>query len=404
MNHKFILPLSDESPIRYDLKMAVPLMAVLACSNIATDAKNWIYSNYMQLVCRKRLSKIIKYNHFHIYDAQNIFVFRRFRIINQNDCQKQNILQDFLRYINEENYIYVKLDRYYLSNFTGYNENHILHTECIYGYDIIQRELYSVGFPNLSNGKLEKTIIKFDDFINALNSTIKIKKRIVVTLDMLNKEQKFEFNYNTVFQQLEYYVNSVLPIEHICETNKDKYTVLSWDFPINQIYGISAANRLTEMIPDLVKRKQFSRVRIMLQALLEFEELMFERLSFLYKNNCFTQESKHLIDSYKEIVKKYEIIRNIFIKYEYQQEPERLKKIQNLLYNNLNEEKEIISKLIYSESNIANTSKSKSFQKKLKKIFIRFRNVFYYYFYFSTKQILKSVWCILTDYKKDVKK
>ena len=391
VDEKIVLPLADDAPIKYDLKLAVPLLATLSYKNISENVRLWMFANYFQLTCRKKLASKMRYNHLHIYDVYNPFIIRYYKAINRKYIKNNDIIQTIKNKIKEQHYIYVKLDRYYLPGFDEYMKTHIYHTECIYGYDVKNEELYIIGFLNLSKSKLKKTVIKFNDFYAAISSTLDFQKNIVITFDRVNTQQKLDFDYEFILDKLNWYLKSKLPFDYICETNKEKYTVFSWDFPINQLYGFKALEQLGDTIQFLVKRKQFSRARLMLQIILEFEILMKDRLEFMFNEDLLPSQTETLINEYKIVVSSYEFVRNLFIKYEIRKDENDLNKVLEYLNSIIKKEKDLLTKIINISKKENSIKRKKIFRNQL----VKFKKFFYLYTIFPIFQITKSIYRVL---------
>lgn len=310
---KIELPLSEDMPITYDLRLAVPIIAALSYEEIKDDVWNWMIENYTQLVCQKKVVGNIPYNYFRIFNAYNPFLDRRhefhFRFFWKNS---KKTLEHLLKKISGGCYVHIKLDRYYLRGLDGYNSQHIMHTECVYGYNIKKEELYLFGFANFTDSSLKKTTINFSDFLMAFESFIEKERFYTLTTDKINKIQKYEINETKMIAGLENYINSNLPIEKIFENNRKKETVFSWDFPVNCVVGISSINEMSKAVLSNNYLNQKTKVKTIMQVLLEFQVIMLKRFDYFWGKGKI---DKTLLDSYSKIINGFESLKFMYLKF-----------------------------------------------------------------------------------------
>lgn len=310
---KKILPLSDEAPITYDLRLAIPLMAAFSDDSIKDDVWNWILTNYTQLVCKNKINNNIPYNFLHVYDPYKPFIKRKFeRHYRYFWKNPEKTLNYIIKKISLGHYVHLKMDRYFLKGFEGYNVRHIMHTECIYGYDLNRKELYVIGYLNLSKASLKTIVISFDDFLIAFESFLHQKLSHTITFDKINSEFKYQINYKKMAIGLKNYIDSKMSFEYIFESNIKKYSVFSWDFPIKCSFGCSSINNISNMLLLNVNYNRQSKIKIILQAVLEFHRIMLKRIDYFYNQGIIDVNIKR---EYEAIVTQYETIKFLYLKY-----------------------------------------------------------------------------------------
>lgn len=345
MSDRNILPLSDDAPVSYDLRLAVPIMAALSHKEIQQDVWEWLYVFYTQIVCKTKITKRTSYKRFHIYDPYNPFIKRRFELHTSNKWKnKKNIIEYVINNIDNGYYVHLKMDRFYMPGFMGYKQQHTMHTECVYGYDIKQQELYIIGFPEFANSKLKKIKLSFNDFINAFDSFASSNALHTITKDKVVKNNQYSFNPVLLKKQLKRYLNSKRSTAYLLSTNIKKQTVFAWDFPMNSCFGIKTISFFVRLL-ELEHMGQNSEypLRIMFHALYEFTHLMSLRLLYLSENKYI---EKGIAEEYKKHSKEYLLIRNLYIKYEITDNEDILVRIINRLERCIICETELIQKTI----------------------------------------------------------
>lgn len=80
MINKCILPLNESTPVSYNLLFAIPLKIALSDLEIRNDVDNWIYSNYIQLLCFSK-EKHRGFSRLNFFESYNPFVKRSLNII-----------------------------------------------------------------------------------------------------------------------------------------------------------------------------------------------------------------------------------------------------------------------------------------------------------------------------------
>ena len=345
MDTKMILPLSDESPITYDLRLAIPLMAALSYEEIKQDVWKWIYIYYLQIVCKNKLDKNTPYNKFHIYDPYNPFIKRRFELhIAKKWSKHKNIIGYIINNIETGYYTHIKLDRFYMPGFTGFGETHIMHTECVYGYDLSSQDFYIIGFTNFSGSNLKRTRISFNNFLKAFNSFLAYNTYFTITRDKVLTDAHYTFDCELLRKQFMRYLYSKRSIAFFVRTNIKKQTVFAWDFPTHSCYGLETLRLLINYIESEYNSiKVNCPILIMLHALYEFMKLMSLRLNYLSDQKLLRRK---ISEEYMQHYTQYLIIRNLYIKYEITGNKELLYRINSKLRKCIDFEKEIIQLVV----------------------------------------------------------
>ena len=342
---KVVLPLSNETPITFDLRSGIPFMATLSYDSIKNDVWNWIFTDYMQLVCGKKKSCKLKYNFFRIFEPYNPFLIRKFDCHYRKSWRNTNkTLNYVIENISNGYYIHLKLDRYFMPGFAGFNEKHIMHTECIYGFDLEKEELYLIGFTDFTNSSLKKTTLSFRDFLRAFESFLNQHIFHTITLDKVKLNTKFDFDKEKMVGNLYDYINSTLSLQKIYDSNKDKQTIFAWDFPIKTLYGIEGLNHMSKLIEYVCENQKLTRIRKFLQINCEFHKIMFLRIKYLYEKFNLPE---NFYKEYSEIYEDFNLIKFIYLKYDVTDNKDYLETVIEKLESNAKKSEWLLQRILF---------------------------------------------------------
>jgi len=337
-----ILPLSDERPITYDLRLAIPHMAALSHDEIKDNVWQWLYSFSTQTICRRK-QKHIRYNYFQFYVPFFPFI-KRHRDLhgrkNWSDPEKK--LQYVIDKIDDGYYVHLEMDRFYMPGFQGFNETHFIHTECIYGYDLDKKVLYVTGFTELMGANLQKRKLEFDDFRKAYFSFAQKKLCHWITNQRVRRNVRVDFDVGLMKKQLSCYINSTRPSLYVISINGKKRIKLPFE-PRTSAFGINANKFVADLILKEYEGSLHSNHSLRLHALYEFQNLMAKRLAYLALINFV---DKNYADDYATIATKYLSLRNLYLKYDITKKREVLISIYRKLKSLQDEEEIILHKVI----------------------------------------------------------
>ncbi len=78
---------------------------------------------------------------------------------------KKSFKEFIIEVINQDNYLFLYVDRYYLPVFSKFHNKHSIHELLIYGYNLEKNEVYIAD--NLPNGKFGKAVCSFEEIFKA---------------------------------------------------------------------------------------------------------------------------------------------------------------------------------------------------------------------------------------------
>lgn len=343
INLSDVLPLEYNAPIKYDLMLYMEMEALLSNIKTCESAQNWYMAKYIQFYCL-RANKIPKYKktfykNVHISQPRNPFIQMK---ITSSFFYSPSIIVDYvINQITQRRYVKIQLDHFYLREYKAYNNEHIYHTEFIYGYDLEEKTFNVIGSSNLNMGGFERKKITFADFVKAYESTKKIKPFKTITSMAILEDKIYHFNPKRCCEGLESYVNSKQKILNRIVALNDRHSK-------HNVYGINAYNELINILKDEFNNDTFSFDSIKyLQAFADHKKIMLQRIEYLEKERYITKEQFDMIyEDYKSIVEEFNIIINLYIKLFLASSKNNAVKILSKLEQVSQKEKEILNLLL----------------------------------------------------------
>jgi hypothetical protein len=338
MINKCILPLNESTPVSYNLLFAIPLKIALSDLEIRNDVDNWIYSNYIQLLCFSK-EKHRGFSRLNFFESYNPFVKRSLNIILNKKRKPDFYLKTIISKIEKGVYCNILLDQYYLPGYSEYHRTHVNHTECIYGYDFEKKEIYLFGFSRLSQGHAENMTVSFDDFKKAMTSALNSHTGLSYIVGHSKKKKKttYNLNYKLIYWGYRDYVNSKISLRYILFTQIRK-PIYSYNLPIHDYFGFAVYKHMVSILKEEFDSTLNYAANIPRIALLaEHDELMKKRFEYIYKQQLQeTDESKvnNIAKLYAlrcQNSNKFKIIYGLYLKYNITHDKKVLKKVILLL-------------------------------------------------------------------------
>jgi hypothetical protein len=317
-----------------------------------TDA--WFFSNYIQLFYQKR-KEAVDVIRFFITDINGRIWNPRlpwfhYQIFQRNFLRntKIDIIDLLINSINENNYICLYWDQFYVPNSPRHLKEHYCHETLIYGYDLTEKCLYYVGFNNYENYGYYKVL--FSDFRKAYyNDAVDLSDKYLVTevcLLKFNNDFSFEFDINTVAEQLNDYFlsrNSLIYYRTHFNVNCKDYDYFNGTISSEFIFGMNIYKYLQSYIESLLLYSNLNFQPV--HALWEHKKIMVNRIEYLQKNSYLSTDSNYNI-LYKQIQDKALLIRNLFFKYNITKKNNIITKMVSLLNDIFEQEKTVLSSVI----------------------------------------------------------
>lgn len=166
---KKLLPIKtfydSEYTIKYECWTAMKLAVALADGRFMP----WYIENFIELVMDHHF--VTMYHEFG--SAKSLRLYDEPLIINEI-YEESDIIKRVINTINDDGYINLYYDRYYLEACDYYRKTHYTHDALVYGYDEEKKEIYF--FDSEINPKAKPMTIKFEALQEAFQSALKIVK------------------------------------------------------------------------------------------------------------------------------------------------------------------------------------------------------------------------------------
>lgn len=281
----------------------------------------WIYSNFIQIMYHDDWQMFIFEEQIDLL-PKCPFLKIEYLTFDKNSNKNESFVETLINIINNNYYIYLFLDwKYIIPNIA---KNNFAHSTLISGYDIKRRIFYLSD--NYENGKFITLEIDMNTveeaFYSAWLSSVgnKNDNNTFVEFSYLKTIIAFKYDKNLItrfdlisfIEQLNCFINSD-SIYLFGEKNSKYHGYLSYNLIINDLLN---ENKLC------LGTKNF-------HLLYEHKYLMLRRIEYMVQNNVISS-SNNYIETAKDICNEFLIIRNLFIKSQFANNPKKLNIILNI--------------------------------------------------------------------------
>lgn len=312
----------NHSPLSGYLEEAYPL--TIALSNECSY--EWIYSNYIQLLFQNpdcfsnQPVKFFKLSFINgeIWNAECPLLC--YDKINRNMLLNMNVdvIQFICEAINQNYYVKINLDEYYLPYRKVYHKTHFVHESLFYGFDDELKELYGLSYVTDEKGyHFKEFTVNMEDVRNAyqIESVLGVQQEKIVMISC-NRERFYEFDLDVVKKGIYEYINSVPTDIRYSEVNNPA---------INVSFGLSIYEKLYEYL-----QQDRQKTVIPLHIIHEHKQLMLDRIMYMIDNQ-YIDYNQELIEQYKVIIDKTYMCKMLFLKYIYTKSDSINKKLLDCL-------------------------------------------------------------------------
>lgn len=284
------------------------------------DGETFLYNSFLNIECLKEgndlnlcyTTLIEKEN---CYDLHHINIWKEYEdfLIEK----KTDLVSAIIDENNNENYVYIAFDDFYLPNKT---HEHNLHINMIYGYDDDERVFLSVGYDSERNYR--KLLIPFDVAVEAFTSYRKVEVY----------RPNHDVNYSFDKQYFLFQVQDFLASEHnfVTEEEMNECYLSKKDF----FYGLKVYDRVEEHLLRYLYGEKMDFRNI--HQLYELSLLNMKRMVYLKEKLNFNI-SGELIEMSSEILEISKLMRNYTLKSKIRNDKNMIKKVSE--YLNLHREK-----------------------------------------------------------------
>lgn len=271
------------------------------------DGYNWLYSHYVNMF----FEALVKDGTHEKFSGgfvdmgvhpKNTCCLTRHDEIRYSEIE-EDIVGTLIRKIDEERYIIVRLDQYYIPASEKYKKRNKMHTTMIFGYDDLEKIFYIYDFyyehfqiatmtyeemtEAFLNSKQDLTLIKRNDrkYKFSLKHVLALLKDYYYGTDHTG----YHFNMEYTIQTSPCYVFSAM--------EESEYEIL---------YGYKSTTKIIQDVCEVFPRK------VLAHEIYGHKKLMVKRLEYIQKN--FNADLSDEISEYKKIEKKALILSNMFLK------------------------------------------------------------------------------------------
>lgn len=290
------------------------------------ECKPWIYNNYIQTFSIKDMygQKVRsgtvdfffnQYGDWKYYELKaNPWIRTKVVPMDLFDTYKIDIIQFLKKYIDQSNYCFFPIDRYYIPAYKHcYRKRHIDHDIFIYGYDDRKKLFY---MSDNTAYKYEQTTVKYEELSNSFYSIIKLfhrhekkffysEKSIMLLKVMKNTEVNGK---NPTYIKETYDINSSKILndtkEYLLKDNYgEKYRRSEY-----YVYGIDCYDELEKFVCQYnIKNIDFRGF----YSFLQHKKLMLLRMEYLNVNYNLSEQ----ISEYRKLVNIFNIVISLILRY-----------------------------------------------------------------------------------------
>lgn len=328
------LPLG-EPPIKCFLYDAYQLSIL----SVKEDYRPWLYSNYIQLCCNKKIyNNGIPFLEFFESNQELQNPFLRTQSLAWGSFVKNdiNIIDYIITGINDGYYFYSFADEYYMPNRFFYGKHHFIHDIFVFGYDDEKKEFQILGYDDKE--QLATSAVSYSAFRDAFLSKADNLRQLWndrIYLFRYNDEAKYRFDIQAVIELIEDYLNS---------SNSDmRYRY--FHNPTNEkVFGIKIYDSLIYYYQLLSADQVKYDARIPF-LLWEHKKCMKDRIDYLIKVEKY-QNLEYCYETYEKLETEAKTLLSIMLVYKYKKNSSYLSKIIDILQQIRTEEIEILKKML----------------------------------------------------------
>lgn len=257
----------------------------------------WVYNNFIQMKYVMDWKSFFFDNHYLLFDN---CPWLAHSIIPRRMLKSSTSLVNFtIDCINNKSYIYLFVDKYYISKSGLFNTEHKWHELLIYGYDLDNQVFYIAD--NLGHGKYVKTECSFNELEKGYWAI----------------EADVEFYHNIHLFDKHYEEGVYIDVEQILLTLENYlFSKRSINMFVKEktIYGVDSISRMMEQLESTSYSDDIQVDTRAFHLFWEHKKLMVLRLEYLKKNSNLVIDEM-LIEGYKSLENSYLLNRNLAVKF-----------------------------------------------------------------------------------------
>lgn len=332
--------------------------AIFSILKSKSEGRQWLINNYIQLFCLKDLYQARdvrkgtldyfynEYGDWSLFELSAnpllefaLIDFQTFRELRKK--YKISLVDLLINAINNNKYIYIGIDKYYINFYGAFGKKHCAHHLFINGYD--EKEGFFIAHDNFIQGKYCEHNISFDVIKSAFEGVLKDKSLesdayvggiafLKYRIRYWHKEAKnmFEFNLEKIIQNLKEYL--------MWPFYKDRYAHIK-----DYVFGIECYDELKKLIWHTEDSKRIIDYRGFC-CLRDHKKIMVFRFENMQKILKF--DLVKCILGMQEIERELNIIINMILKYNIKKDNKIVKRILEKFDNVKSKEIAVLSEAI----------------------------------------------------------
>lgn len=327
---------------------AINLCIILAYDNL----KPWFYENYIQLyyVPNKngRYENSEKWLDFYgaLTAPQEVLEYDRLK---KDFFEDMDIIKFIESSIDKGHYIYTYYDEYYVKESYKKADNHFVHDLLIYGYDSDNKIIMAIGYSD--NRTFTRYEINYKDFETAFESGLELTKNggwddmSFYGLKMKNRfheDYKYNFDISRFMSKLHDYIHSVNTGKKDYPEEVGSKELYSLYILKDNVYGIDINDHIIEYVRSRMEG-ELPLSYVIFHTLHEHKLSLIERLDYIAEEFNI-QGIRELIPEYEKIVKSFDFIKLLVLKYNVKKKESLLKDIITALEPQKEREKAVLEK------------------------------------------------------------
>lgn len=303
------------------------------------DYYNWLANNYIELLAVKG-----EYGLEIEYLSGNIFgsiPMLEFEVIDKSGLiSSERDVHSYLKErIDSNRYIYTHLDEYYVPNRIDYGKKKFIHDVLIYGYDLVRKTYYLIGYNDKRNYAVSE--ISF----NKLYIAICNNNNCLININL--NDTDYVFNKKRFLEMLIHYYDETNCFDHLnlyldMKTFHNEFYNTRLDNSL--YYGIGIYNCYDEFIEACVSKKS-QLIDKYFYLLYEHKKSMLFKVKYLEDNN-YINDVNEIKVYYNSLIHKTRILLYQSIKFNLNRNSQLLIDIKNNLYEIKTLDKKVVEKLI----------------------------------------------------------
>ncbi len=262
------------------------------------ESNNYIWFDYLE--SSDFMKDVMEYSNYNVETMKNKL------------SEKFNLVDYIIDSINNEYYVTVFVDGYFLDKTSTYQKEHQSVQSFIYGYCEEELILYGIGFRE--DGSFGKIEYNFESFLQAAQFAIDNYHLANVWVDwffvtrtkIISPDIQYEFEPKTYLNDLKSFINSEGSKELLRKETKYE----KGDYAL---YGFKAQEELINAFNELLDGNFVFDYRC-IHLLVEHKELMMKKMMNTAISMGIEEKIKNVLDNYKEITEEFKEIRMVFLK------------------------------------------------------------------------------------------